>query len=96
MKNGQAYVNVQTAQNPPGELGNKMKSQRSSAKTLADMLKELNNNNLIKREVFNEIPPIVDFTLIKGCEKFREAILHILYWLLFWILKKKSRIEEEN
>ena len=48
------------------KLGNKMKSQPSSAKTLADMLKELNNNNLIKREVFNEIPPIVDFTLIKG------------------------------
>lgn len=74
-----------------------MKSQTSSAKTLADMLKGLNNNNLIKREGFNEIPPIVDYTLIEDCEKFREAILHNSgMGFFFWILKKTSRLEEGN
>jgi DNA-binding HxlR family transcriptional regulator len=56
------------------KLGNKMKSQPSSVKTIADMLKGLNSNNLIKREAFNEIPPIVDYTLIEDCEKFREVL----------------------
>ncbi len=71
------------------KLGNKMKSQPSSVKTLADMLKELNNDNLIKREAFNEIPPIVDYTLIEDCEKFREAILPILVWASFLDTKEK-------
>ena len=33
--------------------------QSISPKTLADTLKELKNNNLVKRESFNEIPPRV-------------------------------------
>jgi DNA-binding HxlR family transcriptional regulator len=56
--------------------------QSISPKTLADTLKELKNNNLVKREAFNEIPPRVDYTLTKDGEKLREAILPILQWAI--------------
>jgi len=42
--------------------------------------KELKNNNLVKREAFNEIPPRVDYTSTKDGEKLRQAILPILQW----------------
>jgi len=56
--------------------------QDISPKTLADILKELGKYNLIKREVFNEIPPRVDYTLTKDGEKLREAIIPILQWAI--------------
>jgi len=56
--------------------------QSISPKTLADTLKELKNNNLIKREAFNEIPPRVDYTLTKDGEQLREAIVPILQWAI--------------
>jgi DNA-binding HxlR family transcriptional regulator len=39
-----------------------------SPKTLADMLKELHKEGLVKRESFNEIPPRVDYSLTKDGE----------------------------
>jgi len=36
---------------------------RISPKTLADTLKGLQNQNLVDRKTFNEIPPRVDYTL---------------------------------
>src|SRR5829696_8081649 len=53
-----------------------------SPKTLADTLRGLVNQNLIKRESFNEIPPRVDYTLTKEGEELREAILPILKWAI--------------
>jgi DNA-binding HxlR family transcriptional regulator len=53
-----------------------------SPKTLADTLKELVKQKLIKRESFNEIPPRVDYTLTKEGEELREAILPILRWAI--------------
>jgi DNA-binding HxlR family transcriptional regulator len=51
-------------------------------KTLADTLKELREYNLVNREPFNEIPPRVDYTLTKGGEELREAIIPILRWAI--------------
>jgi DNA-binding HxlR family transcriptional regulator len=51
-----------------------------SPKTLADMLKELHKEGLIKREPFNEIPPRVDYSLTKDGQSLREAIIPILKW----------------
>jgi len=51
-----------------------------SPKTLADTLKELKKNNLVKREPFNEIPPRVDYTLTRDGDELRHAILPILQW----------------
>jgi DNA-binding HxlR family transcriptional regulator len=53
-----------------------------SPKTLADTLRGLVKQNLIKRESFNEIPPRVDYTLTKDGEELREAILPILRWAI--------------
>lgn len=56
--------------------------QGISPNTLADTLKELNKNDLVVREAFNEIPPRVDYTLTKDGIALREAIVPILQWAL--------------
>ena len=56
--------------------------QGISPKALADMLKELNKNNIVVREAFNEIPPRVDYTLTKDGIDLRQAIIPILQWAL--------------
>ncbi len=56
--------------------------QPISPKTLADTLKELKNSNLVKRESFNEIPPLVDYTLTKEGNELRHAIVPILQWAI--------------
>jgi DNA-binding HxlR family transcriptional regulator len=53
-----------------------------SPKTLADMLKELKEYNLVKREAFNEIPPRVDYTLTEDGEHLRNAIIPLLQWAI--------------
>lgn len=53
-----------------------------SPKTLADTLKDLRKNNLVKRESFNEIPPRVDYTLTKDGEQLRKAIIPLLQWAI--------------
>lgn len=62
------------------ELMNELQS--ISPKTLADTLKELKKNNLVKREPFNEIPPRVDYTLTTDGDELRQAILPILQWAI--------------
>jgi len=66
------------------------KLQPISPKTLADVLKGLKNNNLVKRESFNEIPPRVDYTLTEEGNELRHAIIPILQWA---ISKKGTVIE---
>lgn len=56
--------------------------QKISPKTLADILKELERYNLIKRESFNEIPPRVDYTLTSDGEELRKAIIPLLQWAI--------------
>jgi DNA-binding HxlR family transcriptional regulator len=53
-----------------------------SPKALADSLKEMNKNNIVMREAFNEIPPRVDYTLTKEGKSLRKAIIPILQWAL--------------
>ena len=51
-----------------------------SPKTLADTLKQLQKEGLIKRESFSEIPPRVEYSLTKDGEGLREAIIPVLQW----------------
>jgi len=51
-----------------------------SPKTLADTLKQLQDEGLLKRESFAEIPPRVEYSLTKDGEGLREAIVPILEW----------------
>jgi DNA-binding HxlR family transcriptional regulator len=51
-----------------------------SPKTLADTLKQLQNEQLLKRESFAEIPPRVEYSLTSDGKRLREAIMPILTW----------------
>ena len=51
-----------------------------SPKTLADTLKQLQEEGLLKRESFAEIPPRVEYSLTKDGEGLREAVIPILKW----------------
>ena len=54
--------------------------QGISPKTLADTLKQLQNEQLLKRESFAEIPPRVEYSLTEDGQGLREAVLPILKW----------------
>jgi DNA-binding HxlR family transcriptional regulator len=54
--------------------------QSISPKTLADTLKKLQNEKLIKRESFAEIPPRVEYSLTGDGQGLREAVVPILKW----------------
>ncbi len=49
-------------------------------KTLADLLKELQKEGLIRRESFNEIPPRVEYSLTDDGKQLREALSPLLGW----------------
>lgn len=42
----------------------------------------MQNNNLVKKESFNEIPPRVDYTLTEEGNELRHALLPILQWAI--------------
>jgi DNA-binding HxlR family transcriptional regulator len=49
-------------------------------KTLSDRLKELEEEGLIKREFFSEIPPRVEYSLTDGGVALRDAIIPLMNW----------------
>jgi len=51
-----------------------------SPKTLADTLKELQAEGIIKRESFAEIPPRVEYSLTKDGVELRKSIIPLLKW----------------
>ncbi len=51
-----------------------------SPKTLADTLKDLQAEGLIKRESFAEIPPRVEYSLTKDGVELRKSIIPLLKW----------------
>lgn len=62
-----------------------------SPKTLTDRLKELTEAGLIKREIFTEIPPRVEYTLTQDGIEVRDAMLPLMEWAY-----KKSIQREES
>jgi DNA-binding HxlR family transcriptional regulator len=51
-----------------------------SPKTLADVLKDLQNEKLIHRESFSEIPPRVEYSLTDDGKQLCEAVLPLIRW----------------
>ena len=51
-----------------------------SPKTLSDTLKELHNEEIIRRESFAEIPPRVEYSLTEKGAELRKAIIPLLKW----------------
>ena len=54
--------------------------QGISPKTLSDTLKNLQNEGLIQRESFAEIPPRVEYTLTTDGAELRKSIIPLLEW----------------
>ena len=51
-----------------------------SPKSLADRLKELEQEGLIERRAFAEIPPRVEYLLTKDGEALRRSIMPLMEW----------------
>lgn len=51
-----------------------------NSKTLSERLKELERMNLIKKKIFNEIPPRVEYSLTKEGIKLRKAVIPLMRW----------------
>jgi len=51
-----------------------------SPKTLSDTLKDLQNEEVIRRESFAEIPPRVEYSLTEKGAELRTAIIPLLKW----------------
>jgi DNA-binding HxlR family transcriptional regulator len=51
-----------------------------SPSTLASMLKDLEKEELIQKQVFREIPPRVEYSLSARGRELREVILPLLRW----------------
>ncbi|SMH71561.1 winged helix-turn-helix transcriptional regulator [Candidatus Nitrosotalea okcheonensis] len=51
-----------------------------SPSTLASMLKDLEKEELIEKEVFREIPPRVEYSLSTRGRELREAIIPLIKW----------------
>lgn len=51
-----------------------------SPSTLASMLRELENEDLIKKTIFREIPPRVEYSLSTRGGELREAIIPLIKW----------------
>lgn len=51
-----------------------------SPKSLADRLKELEKERLIKREAYAEIPPRVEYSLTKDGIELRNNIIQLMKW----------------
>lgn len=52
-----------------------------SPKALTDRLRELETAGLIKREVFAEIPPRVEYSLTQDGLELRELIIPLMKWV---------------
>ena len=52
-----------------------------SPKTLSDTLKVLEQERLIKRDVYPETPPRVEYSLTTKGKELKEALMPLLKWL---------------
>jgi DNA-binding HxlR family transcriptional regulator len=62
-----------------------------SPKTLSDTLKELQAEDLIKRESFAEIPPRVEYSLTEDGVELRKSIIPLLKWAAGRSVMNKKR-----
>lgn len=55
-----------------------------SPKTLTERLRELEREGIIKRELFKEIPPKVEYSLTKKGTELATSFVHVLNWAEKW------------
>lgn len=66
------------------EIKNKLRE--ISPKSLSDSLKVLEKEGLVKRKVYSDIPPRVEYSLTKDGKELKIALMP----LVKWVLKKKK------
>jgi DNA-binding HxlR family transcriptional regulator len=59
-------------------------------RSLSDRLKDLESANLIKKEVFAEIPPRSEYTLTRDGKDLRKAIVPLMNWVNTHDLKSEG------
>ena len=59
-----------------------------SSKTLTIRLKELEKNDILNRQSFNEIPPRVEYHLTPKGQELVGSIINLLQWMRKWSEKK--------
>ena len=69
----------------------KLKIKSISSRMLAVTLKKLEKNNLIKRTVFSEVPPRVEYELTDLGKAFSERIVDLNDWYFEEFLKNDGR-----
>ena len=55
-----------------------------SSKTLARRLKELEQNGILERQAYNEIPPRVEYKMTKKGQELVESIFNLIQWMRKW------------
>jgi DNA-binding HxlR family transcriptional regulator len=55
-----------------------------SSKTLARRLKELEQDGILERQAYNEIPPRVEYKMTKKGQELVESILNLIQWMIKW------------
>lgn len=55
-----------------------------SSKTLAIRLKQLEQNGILERREYNEIPPRVEYRLTSKGQELVESIIDLLQWMRKW------------
>jgi DNA-binding HxlR family transcriptional regulator len=55
--------------------------------TLVIRLKELQKAGILERQVFNEIPPRVEYRLTDKGQELVESIIGLLHWMRKWSIK---------
>jgi DNA-binding HxlR family transcriptional regulator len=55
-----------------------------SPKTLTERLRELENEGIVKREAFSEIPPRVEYSLTEKGTELALSSVHIINWAEKW------------
>ncbi len=62
-----------------------------SPKTLSETLKKLENAHIISKKFFNQIPPKVEYSLIKDGQELYPIIVNLLKWSTS---RKNSKIKQ--
>ncbi|MGD1836312.1 MAG: winged helix-turn-helix transcriptional regulator [Nitrososphaeraceae archaeon] len=55
-----------------------------SSKTLARRLKELENDGILERRAYNEIPPRVEYKMTQKGQELVESIINLFQWMIKW------------
>ena len=61
-----------------------------SSRTLSIRLKELENNEILDRKRYNEIPPRVEYRLTAKGQELVESVVSLLQWMRKWTKAKRK------